>query len=150
MKTALREPELRAWQALLHAHHALTRRLDADLRAEHGISFDAYDVLLRLARAPEHALRMTELAERVMVPPSTLTRRVDRLVDQGYVERDRLAHDSRGMLARLTTSGERALKGAALTHLRGIREHYTGRLSDEQLREVASALEIIAGPHQPH
>lgn len=54
------------------------------------------------------------------------------------------------MLARLTLSGERVLRRAAITHLRGIREHYTGRLSDEQLREVASALEVIAGPHQPH
>jgi DNA-binding MarR family transcriptional regulator len=150
MKRSLREPELRAWQALLHAHHDLTRKLDAELRAEHGISFDAYDVLLRLANAPEHALRMTELAGRVMVAPSTLTRRVDRLVQQGYVERDRIAHDSRAILARLTPTGERALRRAALTHLRGIREHYTGRLSDEQLREVASGLEIIAGPHQPH
>jgi DNA-binding MarR family transcriptional regulator len=79
-----------------------------------------------------------------------LTRRVDRLVGQGFVERDRLAHDSRAMLARLTHSGEQALRRAALTHLRGIREHYTGRLSDQQLHDVAASLEVIAGPHQPH
>jgi len=150
VKTTLNEQELRAWQALLHAHHDVTRKLDAELRAEHGISFDAYDVLLRLARAPNYALRMTELAERVMAPPSTLTHRVDRLVSQGLVERDRLAQDSRAMLARLTDSGRQVLRRAAQTHLRGIREHYTGKLTENQLREVASALEVITGPHQPH
>jgi len=150
MKTTLSEQELRAWQALLHAHHDVMRKLDAELRAEHGISFDAYDVLLRLARAPNYALRMTELAERVMAPPSTLTRRVDRLVSRGLVERDRLAQDSRAMLARLTDSGRQVLRRAAQTHLRGIREHYTGKLTDKQRREVASALEVITGPHQPH
>ncbi|MDQ3870911.1 MAG: MarR family transcriptional regulator [Chloroflexota bacterium] len=150
MKTRLREEELRAWQALLHAHRDVTRKLDAELRAQHGISFEAYDMLLRLARAPGHALRMSELAERVMAPPSTLTRRVDRLVSQGLVERDRIAHDSRGMLARLTPQGSRVVRRAAATHLRGIREHYTGRLTEEQLREVAMALEVITGPHRAH
>ncbi len=150
MKSILSEQELRAWQALLHAHHDVTRKLDAELRAQHGISFDAYDVLLRLARAPDHALRMTELAKRVMAPPSTLTRRVGRLVGQGLVERDRVSHDSRAMLARLTPNGRQVLRRAAQTHLRGIREHYTGRLTERQLRDVASALEVITGPHEPH
>lgn len=150
MRTELSEQELRAWQALLHAHDDVIGKLDAELRAEHAISLDAYDVLLRLARAPEGILRMTDLAERVMVPPSTLTRRVDRLVDQGLVERDRLVGDSRAMLARLTEGGRRVLRRAARTHLRGIREHYTGRLNEDQLLQVASALEVITGPHQPH
>jgi DNA-binding MarR family transcriptional regulator len=150
VRTELSEQELRAWQALLHAHDDVIGKLDAELRAEHAISLDAYDVLLRLARAPEGILRMTDLAERVMVPPSTLTRRVDRLVDQGLVERDRLVGDSRAMLARLTEGGRRVLRRAARTHLRGIREHYTGRLNEDQLLQVASALEVITGPHQPH
>jgi DNA-binding MarR family transcriptional regulator len=150
VKTTLSAGELRAWQALLHAHHDVTRRLDGELRAEHDISLDAYDVLLRLERTPERELRMTELAERVMIPPSTLTRRVDRLVDAGLVERRRADEDSRVMLARLTDSGRRLLVRAARTHLRGIRQHYTGRLSDDQLASVAEALEVIAGPHHAH
>lgn len=150
MRVKLREPELRAWQALLHAHHDVVRKLDDELRAEHGISFDAYDVLLRLARAPDQALKMTELARRVMAPPSTVTRRVDRLVQQGLVERERVEHDSRVMLARLTDAGHELLRRAAQTHLRGIRAHYTGRLSDRQLGDVAAALEVITGPHRAH
>ena len=150
MKTVLSEGELRAWQALLHAHLDLIRKLDAEMRSEHGLSLDAYDVLVRLARAPGRALRMTELAERVMVPPSTLTRRVDLLVSDGLVERQRLPGDSRAMVARLTDRGRDVVRRAARTHLRGIREHFTGRLSDKQLVAIADALETITGPHEPH
>jgi DNA-binding MarR family transcriptional regulator len=147
---ALAETELRAWQALLHAHHDVIRKLDVELRTEHGLSLTDYDVLLRLARAPNQGLRMTELAERVLMSPSGLTRMVDRLVDEGLVRRDRFDGDARVMLAQLTEQGRRALRRAAGTHLRGIREHFTGRLSRAQLRNVASALETIAGPHEPH
>lgn len=148
--TDLSDTELRAWQALLHAHHDITKKLDDDLRREHGLSFDSYDVLLRLARASGGALRMTDLADRVMVPRSTLTRRVDRLVEQGLVERERPTADARTMLTRLTRQGRRVLARAARTHLDGIRRHYTGQLSSAQLAAVAEALEIIAGPHHEH
>lgn len=146
----LTDSELRAWQALLHAHEQVVRMLDAELRVEHGISFGSYDVLLRLARAPQRTLRMTELAERVMIPPSTLTRKVDRLVAQGLVERQRSASDSRILHARLTDDGRSVVRRAARTHLRGIREHFTGRLSEDQLNAVADALETISGTHRPH
>lgn len=148
--TELNTTELRAWQALLHAHHDVMRQLDAELREEHGLSMSAYDVLLRLTRAPDRSLRMTDLAERVMVSPSGLTRTVDRLVSKGLVERDRFDGDARVMLARLTDRGQQVLRGAAKTHLRGIRRHFTGRLSETQLRNVASALEAITGSHEPH
>jgi len=148
--TDLSDEELRAWQALLHAHHQVIRKLDAELREEHGLPLGAYDVLLRLARAPGRSLRMTELAGKVMMSPSGLTRVVDRLVDEGLVQRDRFQGDARVTLARLTDRGRQLLRRAARTHLRGIREHFTGRLSQTQLRNVASALETITGPHEPH
>jgi DNA-binding MarR family transcriptional regulator len=150
LETKLSETALRAWQALLHAHHDLTGTLDAELREEHGLSFGAYDVLVRLARAPERALRMTELAERVMLSPSGLTRLVDQLCDEGLVQRKRVERDARVVLARLTVRGRQVVRQAARTHLRGIREHFTDRLSEAQLRNVASALETITGPHRPH
>jgi DNA-binding MarR family transcriptional regulator len=142
--------EMRAWQALLHAHDQVTRALDAELRAEHGISMADYDVLLRLARASDRTLRMTDLAERVMMSPSGLTRVVDRLVAAELVRRDRAQRDARVMLVCLTEQGRQALRRAARTHLRGIREHFTGKLSQTQLRNVASGLEVITGPHRPH
>jgi DNA-binding MarR family transcriptional regulator len=146
----LTETELRAWQALLHAHHDLVERLDAELRDEHDVTFNEYDVLLRLGRSTGRALRMTELAERVMLSPSGITRLIDRLIDKGLVSRGRDDEDGRVTLATLTDEGARRLRLAAKTHLKGIREHFTGRLSERQLHQVASALEVITGPHRPH
>jgi DNA-binding MarR family transcriptional regulator len=150
MPTKLTDTELRAWQALLHAHEQLVRVLDAELRAEHGITLHDYDVLVRLARAEDRTLRMSQLAERVMVPPSTLTRRVDRLVADGLVLRSRSPDDARLMLVRISEDGLRIVRRAARTHLRGIREHFSRRLDEEQLRAVGDALQTITGPHQPH
>ena len=146
----LDELELRAWQALLHAHQQVTRVLDGELRTEHGLSLGDYDVLLRLSRAPDRSLKMTELARRVMMSPSGLTRAADRLVASGLIRRERIEDDARVMLVRLTDEGRGVLRAAARTHLRGIREHFTGLLGPGQLRAVASALERVTGPHEPH
>jgi DNA-binding MarR family transcriptional regulator len=148
--TRLDELELRTWQALLHAHHDVVGRLDDELRERHGISFSEYDVLLRLARAPERALTMGELAERTMLSPSGTTRLVDRLEASDLLVRRPAPGDGRVALATLTTDGLRLVRTAARTHLRGIREHFTGRLTRRQLEQVASALEAIAGTHAPH
>jgi len=146
----LTEEELRAWQALLHAHHQVTRRLDVELVQEHGLSLPDYEVLLRLAKSPRSGISMTELANRVLLTPSRLTRLLDRLVAEDLVVRWRSDIDARVMLARLTPSGRERLRRAAKTHLRGIHDHFTGRLSADQLQQVADALEAIVGPHQPH
>ena len=147
---SLSDLELRAWQALLHAHEDVVDRLDKDLRAAYGISFNDYDVLLRLARADGHALRMAILAERVMMPASSLTRVVDRLVRRELVGRRRVPADARVMEAYLTQAGRTLLKEAARLHVAGIRQHFTDRLDRDQLRDLADILEIIAGPHRPH
>jgi DNA-binding MarR family transcriptional regulator len=149
-RSNLTAEEMRAWQALLHAHHEVIGKLDRELREEHGLPLAAYDVLVRLARAPDGALRMTDLADRVLLSPSGLTRLVDRLVARGLVERRTDPDDGRVALASLTDAGRFEVRRAARTHLRGIREHFTGRLSESQLGDVASGLEAIVGPHVPH
>lgn len=142
--------ELEAWQALLHAHEKVTQRLELELRDAHDIGLGDYDVLLRLAKAPDRRLKMTDLARRAMLSPSSLTRVVDRLVERRLVERDRSTTDNRVVNASLTEAGRKRLRAAARTHLRGIREHFTGQLTDAQLRDVAAALQVISGPHEPH
>jgi len=149
MASKLSNEELRAWQALLHAHHEISRRLDAELRRDHDLSLADYDILLRLANTAD-GLSMSELAARVLATPSTLTRRVDGLASAGLVARRRSERDSRVLLARLTADGRRILRRAAVTHVRGIRQHFTSRLSDAQLKDVAAALEGISGQHVPH
>lgn len=93
---------------------------------------------------------MTQLAERVLIPPSTLTRRVDRLVEQGLIERSRLPGDARVVVVRLTQGGLALLRRAARTHLQGIHDHFTGKLDHKQLADVAAGLEVVVGPHEEH
>jgi len=150
MTDKLTDAEMDAWQALLHAHHQITRTLDAELREEHDLTLGEYDVLLRLVRAPDRTLRMTEIAQRILISPSGVTRVVDGLEEKGWVQRRRDSDDARVVRARLTDAGREKVRKAARTHLRGIREHFTGRLSNAQLRAVASALQVITGPHVPH
>jgi DNA-binding MarR family transcriptional regulator len=150
MAEKLTEVELDAWQAFLHAHARVTQTLDAELKRQHGLSWSEYDVLVRLARAPGRSLRMSDLAQRVMMSPSGLTRVVDQLAAHGLVDRRRDMEDARVVFAQLTDKGRERVRQAARVHLRGIREHFSGRLSKTQLRNVASALQAIAGPHEPH
>lgn len=143
-----REPDLdelesRAWTAFLQAHARVTRMLEAELIDEQSLNLSQYEVLLRLARAPGRAMRMLQLAESVLLSPSGITRVVDQLERRGLVERKRCPSDARGYIAVVTSKGRARLRRAATVHVRGIRQHFTNRLTRRQLQQVASSLESI-------
>jgi DNA-binding MarR family transcriptional regulator len=99
-----------------------------------------YDVLLQLAEAPDRRLRMAELADRVLLSRSGLTRLVDRLVREGLVVRKPYPGDARGMWTVLTDAGLRRLRQAAPIHLAGIQEYWISHFSDEELRTLGALL----------
>jgi DNA-binding MarR family transcriptional regulator len=101
VSSRLSDLEERAWQALLHSHATVTRQLEADLRKQHGLLLADYDILRRLSTGGGR-LSMTELAERVLAPISTLSRRIDGLVSAGYVVRGRSPDNARYARARVT------------------------------------------------
>ncbi|MCA1824217.1 MAG: MarR family winged helix-turn-helix transcriptional regulator [Mycobacteriales bacterium] len=140
----LSDTEMAAWRALVTSQVSVTRRLENDLQREHRMSLAAYEVLVHLSEAPQQALRMTELAERLMLSRSGLTRLVDRLVDAGWVQRAKCATDARGWLTVLTRRGEQQLRKAYPTHLRGVREYVVDRLAPREQRELARALGRLA------
>ena len=127
------DPErMTAWRSFLRAHAFLTRRLEGELLAEQDLPLASYDVLVQLVEAPEGRLRMTQLADRVLLSRSGLTRLVDRLERDGLVRRAAAPEDARGTLAVLTEAGRDRLRTASRTHLRGIAEHVTSKLSAEE------------------
>jgi DNA-binding MarR family transcriptional regulator len=142
----LSELELTAWRSFLQAHTRVVRRLDAELIAERGVTLTAYEVLLVLAATPDRALRMSELADRVLLSRSGLTRLVDGLVARGDIERRKCPSDARGALAVLTQTGFDRLRHAAPVHLRGVRRHFTGRLDEGQLQMLGETLAAL-GDH---
>lgn len=129
-----------AWRAFLTAHARLTDALERELRDTEGLPLTWYDVLVQLSEADDHRLRMQELAARVLLSKSGLTRLIDRMEDAGYVTRYPCQDDRRGTYAQMTEAGYETIKRTAPTHLAGIREHFADVVGDEEADVVAAAL----------
>jgi DNA-binding MarR family transcriptional regulator len=140
---------LAAWESLLRAHASLFRELDAELQATHALSLGDYDVLITLANAPGARLRMRELADRVILSRSGITRRIDRLEGAGLVCRERARDDGRSIDAVLTDAGRERLYAAAPTHLAGIQARFLARYSDEELSTISALLDRVPGEPIP-
>ena len=139
-------PGIEAWRTFLVAHARITRRLDDELQATHGLSLAEYDALLQIATAPNRRVRMNVLAERVILSRSGITRLVDRLEAQGAVERIACETDARGQEARLTPAGLERLRAAARTHLDGVHRYFLDRLGPEELAALQASLGSVAAP----
>ena len=133
----LTESEFAAWRGLLRAHAALVKALDAELEAAHGLPLTSYEVLAHLVRAPEGRLRMAELADRVLLSRSGMTRLVDRLEREGYLERDTCDDDKRGSFAVLTKAGAAIYATARPTHLADVRRRFFDHFGQDELATMA-------------
>jgi DNA-binding MarR family transcriptional regulator len=133
-------PALDAWVGLLRAHAALFRELNADLVNQHGLTINDYEVLLHLARAEGRQLRRVDLADRLILTASGITRLLDGLERAGYVDKARCESDARVTYAVLTTKGLDKLRAASDTHVGGIRGAFEARYSEEELTALAELL----------
>ncbi|MEO7296383.1 MAG: MarR family transcriptional regulator [Candidatus Limnocylindria bacterium] len=139
------DPRLTAWRAFLLAHARVVRELERELQREERLALTDYDVLVQLAAAGEQRLRMSELADRLLLSRSGATRLIDRLVTDGLVERASCESDRRGQWAALTPAGYERLRRAAPTHLRGVAEHFLDRLSADDLDALERMLGSVSG-----
>src|SRR5688572_2009938 len=139
-----RDARLAPWRAFVVAQAHVSRRLDEDLRAEHGLSLQEYVALLILAEAPERRLRMGRLAESLTLSKSGATRLIDRLVDDGLVDRVSCSSDLRGAEAALTEAGVNRLRTAAPTHLRGIADYFLSAIDGDDLETVERTMRSVA------
>ncbi|HWN34602.1 MAG TPA: MarR family winged helix-turn-helix transcriptional regulator [Pseudonocardia sp.] len=133
------------WRQYVRGHATVVRALEAELLAERQLSLAAYDVLAELAGAPERRMRMTELADAVLLSRSGVTRMVDRLERLGLVTRGRVAEDGRGIAATLTDQGEEQLTGASVTHLAAVQRHFVNQLDEADLRDLRRISERLTG-----
>jgi DNA-binding MarR family transcriptional regulator len=139
----LDELELRAWRAFVYAHAAVVPTLDQELLDTEGLSFNQFEILAWLARAGRRGLRMSDLASRVILSPSGVTRAVDQLERRGLVERCAFEDDKRGSVATLTAAGRNVLRRATNVHVVGLREHFLNHLDRSELEHLAAALEAV-------
>ncbi|MCD6015553.1 MAG: transcriptional regulator, MarR family [Solirubrobacterales bacterium] len=131
---------LRTWKAFLRAHSRLAPELDQELRERHGFALGDLDVLAQLAEAPGGRLRMCDLAQAVVLSPSGLSRRVDRLERAELVTRERAGHDARNIEARLTPAGNGLLVRLRASHRAAVKARFADRFSTEELETLAELL----------
>ncbi len=129
-----------AWVLFLRGHAALTRTLNQQLVAEHGLTINDYEVLVRLSRAQEKQMKRIELARSLLLTPSGITRLLDGLQTAGWVEKASCPTDARITYAVLTDAGSEKLREAAETHLADIDRLFSGRFDDAELATLAGLL----------
>src|SRR3954469_19843123 len=135
---------LSAWRSFIRAHSHLMRELDREMRERHGVALGDFDVLAQLDEAPLGRLRMCDLAAAVVLSPSGLSRRVDRLEREGLVSRARAQRDARNIEASLTSKGRQLLRRLRATHVAEVKERFADRFSAEELEALSELLPRLA------
>jgi DNA-binding MarR family transcriptional regulator len=143
------EPNLEAWVRFLRAHASLTRQMSARLEADHGLTLNDYDCMVQLAYAPERSLRRVDLSRSVLLSPSGITRLLDGLEREGWVEKRSCASDARVTYAVLTELGLAKFKAARKSHLADIEQAFGSRYTPEELEAVSSLLGRLLDSDEP-
>lgn len=138
----LDDREMAAWRSFVETHHDLMSAIEADL-GPCGLTLGDYQVLVYLTEAEDQQLRMCDLAERLQLSPSGLTRRLDGLVKAGWVERRSSDLDRRVMLAGLTRAGREHLASAAPHHVASVRARMIDVLDTDDHVAIARAFRKI-------
>jgi DNA-binding MarR family transcriptional regulator len=135
--------QLAVWRVFLRAHATVVRALEAELAASGELPLASYDVLVQLTEADAHRLRMTELADRVLLSRSGMTRLVDRLEGDGLVVREPFPDDARGMYAVITDLGIARLRAATGVHLPGVVRHFVSAFTPAELDQFGVLLQRL-------
>lgn len=139
----LDEVEMRAWRSFIETFADVFNLLDADLQQGKGLSVGDYQVLVYLSEAPEHRMRMSDLAAELHLSPSGLTRRLDGLVRAGLVGRQPSVEDRRVLLAVLTDAGLERITDAAPHHVASVRRRLLDALTREQTAQLGDILAAV-------
>ncbi|HEY1366213.1 MAG TPA: MarR family winged helix-turn-helix transcriptional regulator [Gaiellaceae bacterium] len=139
-------PAVEAWTNLLRAHAATSRSLSAELQAGHGLSLNGYEALHELSQAPEGRMRRIDLARRLGLTPSGVTRLLEGLESDGLVARSECASDLRVTYAELTDAGRAKLADASCGHVGSVRAVLEEHLAPEEIETLAALLGKLPGP----
>jgi DNA-binding MarR family transcriptional regulator len=145
VRSFLSDEEELAWYGLLETHEALVRALDARLLAEHQLPLSAFEALIQIAHAEDGTISISDLAERIRLSPSQVSRLVIDLERRGLVQRHRSSTDARSTHAAITEAGQAELRKAAPTYLSTVRAHLFDRLSEREVKQLRRIWERIRG-----
>lgn len=140
----LSEREQQAWRGWIDASRRVLAASDRQLKTDSGLTADDYEVLVRLSESDDRRMRMSDLAASVINSPSRLSQRIDRLSNDGVVERERCADDARVWWVVLTDDGFERLRDAAAGHVEEVRRVFIDRLSPDEIEVLATVLPRLA------
>jgi DNA-binding MarR family transcriptional regulator len=145
LREAPSRERLLPWMNFLRGHALIMRELSADLLHHHGLSINDYEVLLYLSNAPDRMMRRVDLASSVLVTASGITRILQSLEREGYVESRTCPNDGRVSYACRTDRGYEAFRAARATHLDGVGRLFLDRFSDDELAALGELLVRLPG-----
>lgn len=137
--------EWESWGAVMMLNRSVLQELDGQLRRHHGLAVTEFDVLITLFNAPERRLRMSELAEQVLLSPAGTTHLVTRLERDGLVRREVDPADGRKWFTVLTDRGDAALKAARPTHNDVLRRTLLSVTSQADRRTLRGIWQRLSG-----
>ncbi len=143
--SALETPAVRAFAHLLRAQAVTTRLLSAELQSTHGLTLNDYEALVVLSSAPDPRLKRVDLARRLLLTPSGITRLLEGLESTGLVERATCPTDLRVTYAALTDSGREKLNEASCGHVASIRSLLEAHLSGDEIALLTDTLAKLPG-----
>jgi DNA-binding MarR family transcriptional regulator len=143
--TSQETPAIIAWVRLLRGHAATRRKLTAELQNGHDLTINDYECLLVLSRAEEQSLRRVDLAEKLQLTASGVTRLLDGLEADGLVEKATCSSDARVTYAKLTKTGMEKLQKASSLHIAGVEGLFQERYTEKELETLAELLGRLPG-----
>ncbi len=144
MANWLSDEEQAAWRNYLDAMRQLECAMDRRLQTRSDLTITDYVILVSLSEAEDRRLRMSELADIVVVSRSRLTYRIDSLVKRGYIDREQCDDDGRGLFARMTDAGFDVISAAAPAHVDDVRELVFANIKPAEFEAFASVFERMA------
>ncbi|MDQ3250547.1 MAG: MarR family transcriptional regulator [Chloroflexota bacterium] len=142
--------KMAVWRGYLQTHATLVRLLEAALQKEQGLALIWYDALHHLNGASQWGLRLQELADAINLSQSGLTRLLDRMTEEGLVERRPCSEDRRGLYAVITPMGRTQLAQATPVYQQVLDEHFLHYLSCEEVHALLRVFTNIEESHSDH
>ena len=141
----LGETEQRAWMGLVETYDSIQRALEARLLAEHGLPLSSFEAMIRIAHSESSEISISDLAERVGLSPSRVSRLVIELEGLGFVERKKSETDSRSTRAAMTEKGFLKLHEVAPAYLSIIKTAFLDHLENKDIEQLAQTWEKLRG-----
>ncbi len=134
---------LDAWSTFLKSFNSIHQWMQQEMKHADLPSLEVYDVLWTLEQSPEHALRFSDLGERVILDRYNVTRLADKLEEQGLIQRKRCPKDRRGVYAALTAKGLETRKEMWKTYKKLIQDGFSGKLTQTDHADLMRILKKV-------